>query len=240
MEIRAIAQARSFRHLPSALATWPVALFAILAAAPACAETVFQADGAALLGYVSTTSTALVPESTRQTYADIRPALTLQLESPRMAFRAGYLFAGTFTLGGTGPSWYSNQLALSLAAELSPRTRMAARANAVQGSTAFQLTQSAPDVGQPAFRAPANLNLVTADLNEALYWDASPNLRLVQEFLAAANAPQDALDRGNYSLAGSVGLQRLFSRDAVGAAHLLAKKIFPDFWKVPIPTKCRG
>ncbi len=192
-----------------------MALCAMLAAAPASAETVFQADGAALLGYASTT---LTPVSTRQLYADVRPALTLQLGSPRLAFRAGYLFAGDFTISGSGPSWYSNQLTLSLAAELSRETRMTAGASVLQGSTAFQLTLAAPEAGQPAFRAPGNLDLVAADLIESLSWDASPKLRLAQGFLASASAPQDALDRASYALAGSVSLHRLFPRDAVGVA----------------------
>lgn len=190
-------------------------LAAILAARPASGEAVFQADGSAGLGY---TRTALTPLDTRRLYADIRPALVLRFGSSRVAWQAGYLFAGNLTLNGTGSSSYSNQASLSMAAELSKQTTLSASAIVTQGGTAFQLTQRAPEAGQPAFRAPDNPDLITMALAESYAWEPSPYLSLGQGLLVSASAPQNALRRSSSSVTGSLTLDRLFPRDAIGAA----------------------
>jgi hypothetical protein len=205
------------RHLPSALPARTVVLAAILAGRPAGAQTIFQADGSAGLGY---TRTALTPLESRRLYAEVRPALVLRFGSPWLAWQAGYLFAGSLTLDGTGTSSYSNRLSLSLAADLSQKAALSASAVVTQGGSAFQLTQGAPEAGQPAFRAPGNPDLVTATVAEAFSWDPSPHLNLGQGLLASASAPQDSLRRASTSLTGSMTLDRLFSQDAVGAALL--------------------
>jgi len=207
-------QRTRFRHLRSALAAWTIALAVALGGRPARAQVVFQADGAVDLGY---TATRLTPANSRRLYLDVRPALTVQFGSPRLTWRAGYLFAGSLTLDGTGSSAYSNQVSLALAAELSKRSTMTASGSITQGSTAFQLTQRAPDAGQADFRAPGNPDLVTATLAESFAWEASPNLRLGQGLLGSASAPQDALGRTSGAVTASASLDRLFVRDAVGA-----------------------
>lgn len=206
--LSAIAQRRRFRR--TALAARAAALAAGFAGWPAAAQTVFQLDGAADLG-TSATSGA------DRMFTELRPAVTIQGGSPRLAWRAGYLLAGSLTVGGTGTSSISNQLATALAAELTPRSTIAVGAGLIQGSREFHLVQQPADAGKPGFRTPGNPAIVTATLQESLVWEAAAAFRLRQGIDAALSAPQDDLGGYNASATGSLGLDRVFQKDAIGA-----------------------
>jgi hypothetical protein len=207
---RAILQRTRFCH-SSALATWSIVFLAAAAGRPARADLVFEADGAVDVGY----SRSSQPDSDTL-FAQARPALGLLFGSPRLVWRAGYLFAGSLTLQGRGTDTYSNRADLSLAAELSPRSAMTLSLSVLQGGTAFQLSQRAPDAAEPGFRAPSVSQLYTATLGEQFQWEASPELVLRQGLTGSLSAPQDALERANVTAAGSLGLDRVLVRDAVG------------------------
>lgn len=200
------------RRPRTALAAGTALLAALALPLPAAPQTVFQLEGAANLGYEETTGS--VPAS--RLYAEARPALALQFGSPRLAWRAGYAFAGSLTLDGEGPSTYSNSLTLALAAQPTSRSTITVNAGAAQGSTAFQLSQRTLDASQPGFRAPGNPDLVTATLGQAFAWEATPSLRVRQGLTGSLSAPQHAFDRYNLSANASLGLDRVFPRDAVG------------------------
>lgn len=201
-----------FRRHRAALAVRTIALLAISAARPAAAETAIQLDGTANLGYSEVTGNP----SSSQLYTEIRPGLALQFGSPRLVWRTGYVFSGSFTIDGSGPSSYSNAVDLSLAAQLTSRSTLTLSASATQGGTAFQLSQRALETSQPGFRAAGNPDLVSATLTEALAWEAAPAFRVRQGLAATASAPQDALGLYSVSAIGTLGLDRLFQDDAIG------------------------
>ncbi len=208
-----IAQRTRLRRHRTALAAWTIVLVVMLPGRPATAQTVIQLDGAWNLGYNATTGTG---QDSSRLFTGIQPAVTLQFGSPRLAWRAGYVFAGSFALAGSGSNSYSNQLDLSLAAQLTKRSIMTVGGSIAQGSTDFQLSQRAPATSQPGFRAPGNPNLVTATLAESFAWEASPTLLLRQGLTGMLSTPQDALGQYNASVTGSLGLDRLFEKDAIG------------------------
>jgi hypothetical protein len=197
----------------TALAAPTIALALAAAGGPAEAQTIFQADGTADLGYSATTGV----EASSRTFAELRPALAVQTGSPRLAFRGSYLFAGSLTLTGSEPGAYSNTLGLSLAAEPTERTGLTVGASFSQGGTAFQLSQRSADAGQPAFRAPGNPSLVAASVEESFQWEATARFRLSQSLTGSTSAPQDDLGQYNASAVGSVALERVFESDAIGA-----------------------
>jgi hypothetical protein len=215
-----IVQRTRFPRRPVALAARTLSLAAALAARPAAAETVVQVDAVASVGYSDTSG----EQSDRHAFTQIGPALTLQFQSPRLTWRAGYLFAGNLTVGQDRVLSYANQVVLALGAELSSRSNMVVTANVAQGGTAFQLTQRSADAGEPTFRSRANPDLVAAELAQAYALEVSPQSRFGQSLGGALVAPQDALGSFNASMTGSLSLDRELRnefgagpRDAVGA-----------------------
>ncbi|HEY6005028.1 MAG TPA: hypothetical protein VIV57_19275 [Anaeromyxobacter sp.] len=206
---------------PAAHAARILSLALALAAPPAAADTVVQLDGVANAGYVDTSG----GQSDHHAFTEVGPALTLQLQSPRVTWRAGYLFAGNLTLGQYEvASSYANQLVLALGAELSSRSALLVSGNVTQGGTAFQLAHRQADAGEPTFRSRSDADLVTASLAEAYALEASPQLRFGQALSGSLVAPQGALGSFNATLTGSLALDRELrneygpgARDAIGA-----------------------
>jgi hypothetical protein len=143
--------------------------------------------------------------------------LTLQFGSPQLAWRLGYAFAGSLTLRGADPHTYSNQATFALASELTARSTLGIYADVSQGSTFFQLSHRPADAGEPAFRAPGSPAQVAATLGQTLRWQPSEDLRFGQGFTASVNAPQDDLGQFDMALTGSLRLDRVYSKDAIGA-----------------------
>jgi hypothetical protein len=187
---------------------------------PASAQSIVQLDGAANAGYTETSGQT----GSSQAFTEVRPALTLHFLSPRVALRAGYAFAGHVTLDQQRLLSYSNELALSLGAELSNRSAMIVSAAVDQGKTDYLFSHRAADAGQPAFRSADNPDLVTAMLTESYALEASPQLRFGQALAGSLVAPQSALGNFNASVTGSLSLDREIrnewgpgARNAVGA-----------------------
>jgi hypothetical protein len=203
------------RHRP-ALAAGTLVLAALLAPRAAGAEILVRVDGSADVAYGETSATL---QSTSRLSSDVRPTLTLQFGSPRLAWRVGYAFVGSLTLRGTDPHTYSNRVGLALTAELGPRSDLTVAGEISQGGTLFQLSQRPADAGEPAFRAPGDPARVEARLGEMFTWHGSEELRLREGLTGAVSAPQDAPERFEAAVTGSLRLERLFSRDAVGAEY---------------------
>ena len=194
-----------------------------------------EASGTVDLDYTATRSGG---ETTKGLFTDVRPALALELRSPRLAFRVGYLFAASLLLDGTGSNSYSNALDLSLASEFSKTSTMTWRASLTQGSTAFQLSQRPPDTGEPALRAEGSQDLVTGSLGESFSSELSPQLRLLESATLALSAPQDALDLFSATLSGALGLERRYSTDAFGAVLQPSYSVLrPLAVELPQPVK---
>src|SRR5258708_40246362 len=91
-------------------------------AAPAAAQTFdVEADAALNVGYSQTTQTIFVPDpngmpvdmppdTQSRLFTEIRPGISVQSGSPRLTWRAGYLFGGTLSLVGDSVTAYSNQV----------------------------------------------------------------------------------------------------------------------------------
>jgi hypothetical protein len=196
-----------------ALAVAALILGVFGSARPAEAQTAFQFDGGLDLSFTTSTPNA---EENRQGALQIRPGIMFQTGSPRLVWRASYLFAGSIGFYGPGATTYSNQLGLSLASQLSNRSVMTFSAGLVQGSTAFQLTQRPADAGVPAFRAPGNPAQVTANVGEAFAWEASEDLRLGQGLAWNYVAPQYDLSQSNWQLASYLALDRMLPSSGFG------------------------
>jgi hypothetical protein len=189
----------------------------------AAAQTVYELDGAVNVGYTSTstpTPTTDPTEPQSQTsnrfFTDLRPGFAIQTGSPRVAWRLGYVFAGSLSLDGSGPNTYSNQATAALAAQLSNRSSMTLSTSVTQGGTAFQLSQQAADAGQPGLRAPGSPDLVAATVGEAFAWEASEHVRFGQSITGTLSAPQDDLGQFSATMTGSLSLDRVFPTDAIG------------------------
>lgn len=240
-ESRAVPQRTRFRRRRIALAARTVLLVLSSASRPASAETIIQADGAANVGYFETSE-----QGSSRAFTEVRPALALQVQSPRVTWRAGYVFAGSLTLGSEQSRSYSNEVDLSLAAQLTKRSAMFVTGSVAQSTTEFQLSQRAPDAGQPAFRSRENPELVTTALTESYVFEPSAQLRLGQAVTGTLIAPRNALDEFNASMTASLSLDRALrsgyghgSRDTVGGElrssyALLRPAAAPDepFWNV--------
>lgn len=177
----------------------------------AAAETVIEADAAANAGYSDTSA-----EHGRRGFTEIRPGLSLQLDSPRVTSRARYVFAGTLAFGDERSRSYSNAVDLSLAAELTSRSSLRLDGAVIQGKTEFKLTQRAPETGEPAFRTRQDTDLLTATLAESYVFQWSPRLRLGQALTGGLVAPRSTLGTPNAVATGSIYLDRLGDRDAIG------------------------
>lgn len=195
---------------------------------PAAAQrTDVEADGTVNVGYSQTTRTVFVPGpddappdlpggSVGRSFLEVRPGITLQTGSPRLTWRAGYVFSGSLTLSGDQGAAYSNQVDGSLAAQLTKLTTLTVSANLAQGGTSFLLTQRPADAGQPELRAPGNPDLISATLAESLAWEIAKHFTLQHTLVGGASAPQDDVGARNSNAATSLALERAFARDTVG------------------------
>ncbi len=219
-EIRAHAQRT--RPALAARAVVPLIIMMIVGRS-AAAQTVYELDGAVNLGYTSTSTPTPTTDPTEpqsqtssRVFTDVRPGLAIQSGSRRLAWRVGYVFAGSLSLDGSGPNTYSNQATAALAAQLTTRSAMTINTAVTQGGTAFQLSQQAADAGHPGLRAPGSPDLVTATLGEAFAWEAAPHVRLGQGITGTLSSPQDDLGMFSATVTGSLSLDRVFPTDAIG------------------------
>lgn len=206
---------------------WAIGIATAVAAlaGPAAAQgVVIQADGSVNLGYTQTTRSAValdpnadpvdVPDnSISNFFTEVRPGVSLQTASPRLSWRAAYLFSGAFSLvGGQGVA-YSNQANLTLAAQLTQATVVNANASVAQGGTTFLQSQQPAEMGQPEIRAPGNPGMLTATLGESLGWQLGRHLSLQHSLGGSVSAQQDDLSKRNSTVLASLALERLYARD---------------------------
>ena len=213
-------------HPCGAVVTVAVVLAAL--GRPAAAQvTEVEATATANVGYSQTSRSFFVPDPMAQPsdmpgdteyrmFTEIRPGISMQTGSPRLAWRAGYIFAGTLSLVGDSLSAYSNAASGEMAAVLTPRTNLTMAANIAQGGTSFLLTQQAPDAGRPDFRAPGNPNQISGTVAESLSSEVAKHFTLQQTLSASANMPQDSFAERNSAVSAGLGLERGFERDAIG------------------------
>ena len=210
---------RGARILPSRLDhAAPLGVLLALAVAVACpaeAQTVLHLDGSVALNYAVTTPTSQYDNGLT---TQVSPAVTFQTGSPRLVFRAGYLFSGNINLYGAGASYYSNQLNLALALQPASGSTLVISGSVTQGGTAFQISQGPADAGQPAIRAPGNPDELSASLNQAFSWEASRSVRMSQGFTAGMVAPRFDFDRLNALASVSLGGEHMGLRDAIGGS----------------------
>ena len=192
-------------------------LVLLLPGRPAKAQTVIAADGTLNLNYTMTTPHT---PGTGALETEIRPSVVFQMRSPRFVWSASYRFTGSLTLNSQYTNSYSNLLVLTATSVLTERSTLDLSGSLHQGDVAFQLTEAAPDAGNPTFRPQGNPNFVTAILREGLSWQVSPEFGLGQGITGTLVAPQYSLDEYSASLAGFLRLNRAFQTNALGAAWL--------------------
>jgi len=204
------------------------ALAIAVASRPAAAQrTIVEANGTLNAGYQQTThgtiqadpnaQAADVPSSSQGGFfTEIRPGLALQTGTPRVTWRAGYIFSGNLSLTGDSLDAYSNQGSLSLAAELTKFTTLTLAASAAQGGTSFLLAQRPADAGTPELRAPDNPNRISASLVESLAVELGKHLTLQHSLIGNASAPQDDVAARNTAVTASLALDRVYTRDTLG------------------------
>jgi len=187
-----------------------------------------EADAALNVGYNQQTQTVFVPDpgspmpsdtpsSTTQTvFMEIRPGILVQTGTPRLTWRAGYIFAGTLSIVGDSLSAASNQLTGALTAEVSQFSFLTLSAVLSQGGTAFQLTSRAADSGTAELRAPGSPDTLAATAAESMITELARKLTMQQTLVASITAPQGDLSARNSAIAASLAVDRLLDRDAIG------------------------
>jgi hypothetical protein len=195
---------------------------------PAAAQrTIIEATGTFNVGYQQTThgtiqadpnaQAADVPDSSLGGFfTEIRPGLALQTGSPRLTWRAGYIFSGNLSLTGEALDAYSNSGNLSLAAELTKYTTLTLAASVAQGGTSFLLAQRPADAGTPELRAPDNPNLISASAVESLAVELGKHLTLQHSLIGNASAPQDDLGERNTAATATLALDRVYETNTLG------------------------
>ncbi|MBI5070627.1 MAG: hypothetical protein HZB56_20555 [Deltaproteobacteria bacterium] len=201
-------------RLPRRAAAPAVALGALLAAATARAELIADFEAAVRAGHMRS-----APSDTSTSHVEGQPSLTLHFGSPRLVWRARYLFNGAYTFQGDGSNAYANLLELNLAAQPTGRSTLTFAASASQGSTFFRLSQRAVDAARPELRPAGDLSRVGATALQAFSWEAAPGLALGQMLSFALDAPQDALSRANRQGTLSLSADRVYPRDSFGALY---------------------
>jgi hypothetical protein len=199
-----------------------------------------EADASVNIGYSQETQTVFVPDSgaprpsdtpsstAQRMFMEIRPGILVQTGSPRLTWRAGYIFAGTLSIVGDSLSAASNQATGSLTAEVSKFSFLTLTAVLSQGGTAFQLTSRSPDSGSAELRAPGSPDTISASVAESMITELARQLTLQQTLVASTNAPQNDLSARNSALAGSLAIERIFDRDAFGGElHGSVSRLFP-------------
>lgn len=186
-----------------------------------------EADASLNVGYSAQTQTAFVPDpngqpqdnkssTTQRMFTEIRPGIAIQTGSPRLTWRASYIFAGTLSLVGDSLASASNQVTGSLTAEATPFTVFNFSVVAAQGGTSFQISTRPADSGTPELRAPDNPDTVSATVSESAISQLGKQLQLQQTLSAGFNAPEDHFDQRNAAVSASLGLDRLFEANALG------------------------
>jgi hypothetical protein len=210
---------------------WVVAsvmMIAVLGGPAAAQRTVVEADATFSVGYTQLTQARFqadpnaapedVPdETTSELFTQLRPGIALQTGSPRLTWRAAYVFAGNLSLTGEQLGAYSNQANGSLAAELSKFTTLTVAASIAQGGTSFLLAQRPADAGDTQIRAPGNPDLISASLLESVAWEARKHLTIGHSVTANLSAPQDDFSERNSAWSATLSLDRVFERDTLGA-----------------------
>src|SRR4051794_21484817 len=199
-----------------------------------------EADASINVGYSQESQTVFVPDSgaplpsdtpssTRQRmFMEIRPGILFQTGSPRLTWRAGYLFAGTLSLVGDSLSAASNQATGSLTAEISKFSFLTLTAVLSQGGTAFQLTSRSADSGTAELRGRGSPDRIAASAAESMMTEIARQFTMQQTLVASTDAPQDDLSSRNSAVAASLAIDRTFDRDAIGAElHGSVSWLFP-------------
>jgi hypothetical protein len=224
------------RTIASALA---VALAALSHRAAAQRAEV-EADASVNLGYSQETQAVFVPDSNssrpsdtpsstaQRMFMEIRPGILVQTGSPRLTWRAGYIFAGTLSIVGDSLSAASNQATGSVTAEVSKFSFLTLTAVLSQGGTAFQLTSRSADTGSAELRAPGSPDTIAASAAETMITELARQVTMQQTLVASINAPEDDLSARNSAIAGSLAVDRVFDRDAIGGElHGSVSWLFP-------------
>lgn len=199
-----------------------------------------EADAAINIGYSQETQTVFVPDqdaprpsdtpssTAKRMFMEIRPGILFQTGSPRLIWRAGYIFAGTLSLVGDSLTAASNQATGSLTAEISKFSFLTLSAVLSQGGTAFQLTSRSADSGTAELRAPGSPDRIAASAAESMMSELARQVTLQQTLVASTDAPQDDLSSRNSAIAASLAIERVFDRDAIGAElHGSVSWLFP-------------
>ncbi len=210
-----------------AIATWLATLAA--SAGPAAAQrTIVEADASASLGYTQFSQKPIVsdpnalPEdvpddTTTQLFTQLRPGLALQTGTPRVSWRAGYLFGANFSLSSDRLRSYSHEANAQMAAELSKVTTLTIAGTVAQGASSFLLAQKSADKGVPEIRRTGNPDLISASVLQSLGWAAGKHLTLRQGLTGSVSGPQDDFGERNAAWTLTLGLDRAFERDTLGA-----------------------
>jgi hypothetical protein len=205
-----------------------VIALAALPARAAAQRADVEADASLNLGYNQQTQTVFVPDpgapmpsdtpssTTQRLFMEIRPGIQVQTGSPRLTWRAGYIFAGTLSIVGDSLSAASNQATGSLTAEISQFSFLTLAAVLSQGGTAFQLTSRSADSGSAELRAPGSPDTVGATVAESMISELARQVAMQQTLVASASAPQDDFAARNSALAGSLAIERTLERNAIG------------------------
>ena len=196
---------------------------------PAAAQrTVVEADATVSVGYTQVTQARFQADpnaarkdvrdkTTSELFTQLRPGLSLQTGSPRLTWRASYVFAGNLSLTGAQLGAYSNQGNGSLAAELSKYTTLTVAGSIAQGGTSFLLAQRPADTGNTQIRAPGNPNLISASLLESVAWQARKHLTVQHNLIANLSSPQDDFSERNSAWTATLSVDRVYERDTLGA-----------------------
>ncbi|HEX3765265.1 MAG TPA: hypothetical protein VHW23_41495 [Kofleriaceae bacterium] len=187
-----------------------------------------EADGAVNVGYNQQTQTVFVPDpgaplpsdtpssTTQSLFMEIRPGILVQTGSPRLTWRAGYIFAGTLSIVGDQLSAASNQVTGSVTAEVSKFSFLTLSGVFSQGGTAFQLTSRSADSGVAELRAPGSPDTLAATAAESMITELARKLTMQQTLVVSASAPEDDLSARNSAIAASLALDRVLDRDSIG------------------------
>lgn len=209
---------------------WVVAIALAIGAMrqPAAAQrTVWQLDGAVNAGYTQITRGTIQQDPNAEAadvqdsslggfFTEVRPGISVQTGSPRLAWQLGYQFSGNLSLTGEQLGSYTNQGNASLVAMLTKFTTLTLSAGLAQGGTSFLLIARPADTGSPELRAPDNPALISASAVESLQWDAAKYVTVQQTLSGNASAPQNALDERNASVTAALSIDRVYTRDTLG------------------------
>ena len=200
-----------------------------MAPRPAAAQRVYEAEATADIGYSNTITPgttiqsdptaepADVPTSvTNRFFADIRPAIAVSSGTPRLMWRAAYLFSGNLTLDSSGSTAYNNAVDLSLDAQATKFTIFTLNAAATQGSTTFLLTSRSAEQSNPEFRAPGSPSTIGVSFGQGLTSELTRQSTFHQSLVGSFSSPQDDTAAYSGTLGGTLGVDHERQRDSIG------------------------